>query len=83
MNGGRKTTLIDPIRLGLYRQRAQCYTRVNLSYTDLLSKCVNSKADPIEETRIELVHKHIEDDKQIRYRVVMNWEEIVNMVKKI
>jgi DNA sulfur modification protein DndD len=62
MNGAGKTTLIDPIRLALYGQRAQCYIWVNLSYTDLLSKCVNSKVDPIEKTRIELVHKHIEDD---------------------
>ena len=74
MNGGGKTTLIDPIRLALYGQRAQCYTPINLSYTDLLSKCVNSKVDAIEKTRIELVHKHIEDDKQIRHRVVRNWE---------
>jgi DNA sulfur modification protein DndD len=44
MNGGGKTTLIDAIRLALYGQRAQCSTRGNLSYSDFLTQCVNSKA---------------------------------------
>ncbi|MGM3304633.1 DNA sulfur modification protein DndD [Anabaena sp. WFMT] len=75
MNGGGKTTLMDAIRLALYGQRAQCSTRRNLSYSDFLNQCVNSKADPIEKTRIELVFEHIEEDKPVRYRVVRTWEK--------
>ncbi|AFZ60202.1 DNA sulfur modification protein DndD [Anabaena cylindrica FACHB-243] len=75
MNGGGKTTLMDAIRLALYGQRAQCSTRGNLSYSDFLNQCVNSKADPIEKTRIELVFEHIEEDKPVRYRVVRTWEK--------
>lgn len=75
MNGGGKTTLMDAIRLALYGQRAQCSTRGNLSYPDFLNQCVNSKANPTEKTRIELVFEHIEDDKPIRYRVVRTWEK--------
>ncbi|MFY7800558.1 MAG: DNA sulfur modification protein DndD [Dolichospermum sp.] len=75
MNGGGKTTLIDAIRLALYGQRAQCSTRGNLSYSDFLTQCVNSKANPTEKTRIELVFEHIEEDKPIQYRVVRTWEK--------
>ncbi len=75
MNGGGKTTLIDAIRLALYGQRAQCSTRGNLSYSDFLTQCVNSKANPTEKTRIELVFEHIEEDKAIQYRVVRTWEK--------
>ncbi|MEA5619470.1 DNA sulfur modification protein DndD [Cronbergia sp. UHCC 0137] len=75
MNGGGKTTLMDAIRLALYGQRAQCSTRGNLSYPDFLTQCVNSKADPIEKTRIELVFEHIEEDRPIKYRVVRTWEK--------
>ncbi|MEB3148394.1 MAG: DNA sulfur modification protein DndD [Sphaerospermopsis sp.] len=75
MNGGGKTTLMDAIRLALYGQRAQCSTRGNLSYNDFLTQCVNSQADPINKTRIELVFEHIEDDKPIQYRVVRTWEK--------
>ncbi|MFM7409011.1 MAG: DNA sulfur modification protein DndD [Cuspidothrix sp.] len=75
MNGGGKTTLMDAIRLALYGQRAQCSTRGNLSYSDFLTQCVNSKADPINKTRIELVFEHIEDDKPVKYRVVRIWEK--------
>ena len=75
MNGGGKTTLIDAIRLALYGQRAQCSTRGNLSYSDFLTQCVNSKANPTEKTRIELVFEHIEEDKLIKYRVVRTWEK--------
>ncbi|MBW4675532.1 MAG: DNA sulfur modification protein DndD [Desmonostoc geniculatum HA4340-LM1] len=45
MNGGGKTTLMDAIRLALYGARAQCSTRGNLSYSDFLNQCVNSKAE--------------------------------------
>jgi len=45
MNGGGKTTLMDAIRLALYGPRAQCSTRGNLSYSDFLNQCVNSKAE--------------------------------------
>ncbi|MBE9219462.1 DNA sulfur modification protein DndD [Dolichospermum flos-aquae] len=75
MNGGGKTTLIDAIRLALYGQRAQCSTRGNLSYSDFLTQCVNSKAHPTEKTRIELVFEHIEEDRPIQYRVVRTWEK--------
>ncbi len=75
MNGGGKTTLMDAIRLALYGQRAQCSTRGNLSYVDFLTQCVNSKTDPVEKTRIELVFEHIENDKPIKYRVVRTWEK--------
>jgi DNA sulfur modification protein DndD len=75
MNGGGKTTLMDAIRLALYGSRAQCSTRGNLSYSDFLTQCVNSQADPINKTRIELVFEHIEDDKPVKYRIVRTWEK--------
>ncbi|MDJ0773186.1 MAG: AAA family ATPase, partial [Mastigocoleus sp. MO_167.B18] len=50
MNGGGKTTLMDAIRLALYGHRAQCSNRGNLSYSDFLSQCVNSHAQPFEKT---------------------------------
>ncbi|WP_375476503.1 DNA sulfur modification protein DndD [uncultured Nostoc sp.] len=75
MNGGGKTTLMDAIRLVLYGHRAQCSTRGNLSYNDFLNQCVNSKANPTEKTRIELVFEHIEDDKPVKYRIVRTWEK--------
>ncbi|MEH2168239.1 MAG: DNA sulfur modification protein DndD [Nostoc sp.] len=75
MNGGGKTTLMDAIRLALYGHRAQCSTRGNLSYNDFLNQCVNSKANPTEKTRIELVFEHIEDDKPVQYRIVRTWEK--------
>ncbi|WP_017652009.1 DNA sulfur modification protein DndD [Fortiea contorta] len=73
MNGGGKTTLMDAIRLALYGQRAQCSTRGNLSYSDFLNQCVNSQIDPVQDTRIELLFEHIENDKPIKYRVVRSW----------
>ncbi|MBN3960696.1 DNA sulfur modification protein DndD [Nostoc sp. NMS8] len=73
MNGGGKTTLMDAIRLALYGARAQCSTRGNLSYSDFLNQCVNSKTDPVTDTRIELLFEHIENDKPIKYRVVRSW----------
>ena len=73
MNGGGKTTLMDAIRLALYGPRAQCSTRGNLSYNDFLNQCVNSKIDPVADTRIELLFEHIENDKPIKYRVVRSW----------
>ncbi|MBU7581833.1 MAG: DNA sulfur modification protein DndD [Nostoc sp. TH1S01] len=75
MNGGGKTTLMDAIRLALYGQRAQCSTRGNLSYSDFLNQCVNSKATPAEKTRIELLFEHIEDDHPVKYRIVRTWEK--------
>ncbi len=75
MNGGGKTTLMDAIRLALYGHRAQCSTRGNLSYSDFLTQCVNSKAEPNEKTRVELVFEHIENDKPIKYRIVRTWEK--------
>jgi DNA sulfur modification protein DndD len=75
MNGGGKTTLMDAIRLALYGHRAQCSTRGNLSYSDFLSQCVNSKTIPPEKTRIELVFEHIEADKPVKYRIVRTWEK--------
>ncbi|MBD2493713.1 DNA sulfur modification protein DndD [Nostoc sp. FACHB-280] len=75
MNGGGKTTLMDAIRLALYGQRAQCSTRGNLSYSDFLNQCVNSKATPTDKTRIELLFEHIEDDQPVRYRIVRTWEK--------
>ncbi|AUT00529.1 DNA sulfur modification protein DndD [Nostoc sp. CENA543] len=75
MNGGGKTTLMDAIRLALYGQRAQCSTRGNLSYSDFLTQCVNSKATPTDKTRIELLFEHIEDDKPVKYRIVRTWDK--------
>ncbi len=75
MNGGGKTTLMDAIRLALYGHRAQCSTRGNLSYSDFLTQCVNSKSEPNEKTRVELVFEHIENDKPIKYRIVRTWEK--------
>ncbi|MBG1242995.1 DNA sulfur modification protein DndD [Nostoc sp. NZL] len=73
MNGGGKTTFMDAIRLALYGHRAQCSTRGNLSYSDFLNQCVNSKTEPVVDTRIELLFEHIENDKPIKYRVVRSW----------
>ncbi|MEH2376134.1 DNA sulfur modification protein DndD [Nostoc sp.] len=75
MNGGGKTTLMDAIRLALYGHRAQCSTRGNLSYNDFLNQCVNSKTNPTDKTRIELVFEHIENDKPVKYRIVRIWEK--------
>ncbi|MDB9444926.1 DNA sulfur modification protein DndD [Anabaena sp. CS-542/02] len=73
MNGGGKTTLMDAMRLALYGHRAQCSTRGNLSYNDFLTQCVNSHTPPLEDTRIELVFEHIENDEPVKYRVVRRW----------
>lgn len=73
MNGGGKTTLMDAIRLALYGHRAECSTRGNLSYADFLTQCVNSKASPHEQTRVELVFEHIENDKPVKYKIVRAW----------
>ncbi|OKH12211.1 DNA sulfur modification protein DndD [Fischerella major NIES-592] len=75
MNGGGKTTLMDAIRLALYGHRAECSTRGNLSYADFLTQCVNSKASPHEQTRVELVFEHIENDKPAKYKIVRAWEK--------
>ncbi|MCP6757237.1 MAG: DNA sulfur modification protein DndD [Fischerella sp. CENA71] len=75
MNGGGKTTLMDAIRLALYGHRAQCSTRGNLSYSDFLTQCINSKTKPNEKTRVELVFEHIANDKPIKYRIVRTWEK--------
>ncbi|MBF1989648.1 DNA sulfur modification protein DndD [Fischerella thermalis] len=75
MNGGGKTTLMDAIRLALYGHRAECSTRGNLSYADFLTQCVNSKASPHEQTRVELVFEHIENDKPVKYKIVRVWEK--------
>jgi DNA sulfur modification protein DndD len=75
MNGGGKTTLMDAIRLALYGHRAQCSTRGNLSYSDFLSQCVNNKTEPHQDTRIELLFEHIEEDKPVRYRIVRHWKK--------
>lgn len=73
MNGGGKTTLMDAMRLALYGHRAQCSTRGNLSYHEFLTQCVNSHTPPLEDTRIELVFEHIENDQPVKYRVVRRW----------
>ncbi|MBD1922222.1 DNA sulfur modification protein DndD [Funiculus sociatus GB2-A5] len=73
MNGGGKTTFMDAIRLALYGHRAQCSTRGNLSYSDFLTQCVNSHAPPIEDTRVELLFEHIENDKPVKYRIIRCW----------
>ncbi|QOV23071.1 DNA sulfur modification protein DndD [Anabaenopsis elenkinii] len=73
MNGGGKTTLMDAMRLALYGHRAQCSTRGNLSYHEFLTQCVNSQTPQLEDTRIELVFEHIENDQPVKYRVVRRW----------
>jgi DNA sulfur modification protein DndD len=75
MNGGGKTTLMDAIRLALYGHRAQCSTRGNLSYADFLTQCVNSQTRANDQTRVELVFEHIENDKPVRYKIVRAWEK--------
>lgn len=75
MNGGGKTTLMDAIRLVLYGHRAQCSTRNNLSYGDFLNQCINSQTEPHEDTRIELLFEHIEEDKPVKYRIVRSWKK--------
>jgi DNA sulfur modification protein DndD len=75
MNGGGKTTLMDAIRLALYGHRAQCSTRGNLSYADFLTQCVNSHTRANDQTRVELVFEHIENDKPVRYKIVRAWEK--------
>jgi DNA sulfur modification protein DndD len=74
MNGGGKTTFMDAIRLALYGHRAECSTRGNLSYSDFLSQCVNNRATPVDNTRIELTFEHIQDNKPIVYKIVRYWE---------
>ncbi|AOX04356.1 DNA sulfur modification protein DndD [Moorena producens PAL-8-15-08-1] len=73
MNGGGKTTMMDAIRLALYGHRAQCSTRGNLSYSDFLTQSVNRNALPIDNTRVELVFEHIENDQPMEYRIVRTW----------
>lgn len=73
MNGGGKTTLMDAIRLALYGQRAQCSNRGNLSYSDFLSQCVNSKTPIQEKTSIELAFEHIRDDQWVDLRIIRLW----------
>ncbi|HLP90956.1 MAG TPA: DNA sulfur modification protein DndD [Nostocaceae cyanobacterium] len=75
MNGGGKTTLMDAIRLVLYGHRAQCSTRNNLSYGDFLNQCINNQTEPHEDTRIELLFEHIEEDKPVKYRIVRSWKK--------
>lgn len=73
MNGGGKTTLMDAIRLALYRQRAQCSTRGNLSYSDFLSQCVHSQIAMGESTRLELALEHVRHDQWVDLRIVRSW----------
>ncbi|BAZ41309.1 hypothetical protein NIES4101_72730 [Calothrix sp. NIES-4101] len=73
MNGGGKTTLMDAIRLALYGHRAECSTRGNLSYGDFLVQCINSHTQA-DDTRVELVFEHLENDKPIKYRIVRTWD---------
>ncbi|HBE21263.1 MAG TPA: DNA sulfur modification protein DndD [Cyanobacteria bacterium UBA11149] len=75
MNGGGKTTLMDAIRLTLYGNRAQCSTRGNLSYSEFLAQCVNQHTSPIDQTRIELLFEHIQDNKPTKLRVVRYWSK--------
>ncbi|MDJ0617509.1 MAG: DNA sulfur modification protein DndD [Calothrix sp. MO_192.B10] len=75
MNGDGKTTLMDAIRLALYGHRANCSTRKSLNYSDFLNQCVNSKANPVEKTRIELLFEHIENNQPIKYRIVRTWDK--------
>lgn len=74
MNGGGKTTLMDAIRLALYGHRADCSSRGSLNYGDFLVQCINNQIQPHENTRVELVFEHIEDDKPIRYRIIRTWD---------
>jgi DNA sulfur modification protein DndD len=75
MNGGGKTTLMDAIRLALYGHRADCSSRGSLNYGEFLLQCVNNQAKPHENTRVELVFEHIENDKPIRYRIIRTWDK--------
>ncbi|RUT04717.1 hypothetical protein DSM106972_042860 [Dulcicalothrix desertica PCC 7102] len=76
MNGGGKTTFMDAIRLALYGHRAECSTRGNLSYSDFLSQCVNNRATPVDNTRIELTFEHIQENKPVVYKIVRYWDSI-------
>jgi DNA sulfur modification protein DndD len=72
MNGGGKTTLMDALRLSLYGHRADCSSRGNLSYGDFLVQCINNQAE-VEDTRVELVFEHVENNQPIRYRIIRTW----------
>lgn len=75
MNGGGKTTLMDAIRLALYGHRADCSSRGSLNYGEFLVQCINNQIQPHENTRVELVFEHIENDKLIRYRIIRTWDK--------
>ncbi|AFZ03872.1 DNA sulfur modification protein DndD [Calothrix sp. PCC 6303] len=72
MNGGGKTTLMDALRLALYGHRADCSSRGSLSYGDFLVQCINNQAK-VEDTRVELVFEHIENNHPIQYRIIRTW----------
>jgi DNA sulfur modification protein DndD len=72
MNGGGKTTLMDALRLALYGHRADCSSRGSLSYGDFLVQCINNQAK-VEDTRVELVFEHIENNQPIKYRIIRTW----------
>jgi DNA sulfur modification protein DndD len=72
MNGGGKTTLMDALRLALYGHRADCSSRGSLNYGDFLVQCINNQAK-VEDTRVELVFEHIENNQPIKYRIIRTW----------
>ncbi len=78
LNGGGKTTLMDAIRLALYGQRAQIdRRRKNQSYSEFLSQCVCSHAEPEATATIELTFQHVirlsNIDKLAEIRVQRTW----------
>jgi DNA sulfur modification protein DndD len=75
MNGGGKTTLMDAIRLALYGQRARCSTRGNLGYGDFLTQSVNSQANSIDLTQVQLSFEHIFEGHWQQFKIIRAWQK--------
>ncbi|NJK54451.1 MAG: DNA sulfur modification protein DndD [Pleurocapsa sp. SU_5_0] len=74
MNGGGKTTLMDAIRLALYGQRARCSTRGNLGYGDFLTQSVNSQANSVDLTQVQLSFEHIFEGHWQEFKIIRAWQ---------
>ncbi|MEO0013673.1 MAG: hypothetical protein RLZZ535_2062 [Cyanobacteriota bacterium] len=75
MNGGGKTTLMDAIRLALYGQRARCSTRGNLGYGDFLTQSVNSQANSVDLTQVQLSFEHIFEGHWQEFKIIRAWQK--------
>ncbi|MEY4519872.1 MAG: hypothetical protein RLZZ499_2472 [Cyanobacteriota bacterium] len=75
MNGGGKTTLMDAMRLALYGQRARCSTRGNLGYGDFLTQSVNSQANSVDLTQVQLSFEHIFEGHWQEFKIIRAWQK--------